>query len=294
MTPAALSVLHGESFGAGGDRLDALAAFHGTYHDPAGRLTVGIGPHSVYDLGVAGVARMAELARSLDAVLHVHVAETRAESEPLEAEYGCSTVQVLFDHDVLGGRVLFAHAVWVDDDDIAMRAAAGVAVAHCPVSNMKLGSGIAPLVRMIDAGLTVALGTDGPASNDTLDLWEEVKVAPLLARVDALDATVLSAERVLAMATRDGAAAVGLDDVGRLSVGSVADLIRIDLDQPPFTPVTELADLLAHLVWAGSSRSVTDVWVDGRWVVEAGVVQTLDVERAQAEVQQRGLRLVAG
>ena len=113
MTPAALSVLHGESFGAGGDRLDALAAFHGMYHDPAGRLTVGIGPHSAYDLGVAGVARMAELARSLDAVLHVHVAETRAESEPLEAEYGCSIVQVLSDHDVLGGRVLFAHAVWV-------------------------------------------------------------------------------------------------------------------------------------------------------------------------------------
>ena len=87
---------------------------------------------------------------------------------------------------------------------------------------------------------------------------------------------------------------MGLDDVGRLAVGAVADFIRIDLDQPSFTPVTEVADLLAHLVWAGSSRSVTDVWVDGRWVVEAGVVQTLDVERAQAEVQQRGLRLVAG
>ena len=259
MTPAALSVLHGESFGAGGDRLDALAAFHGMYHDPAGRLTVGIGPHSAYDLGVAGVARMAELARSLDAVLHVHVAETRAESEPLEAEYGCSIVQVLSDHDVLGGRVLFAHAVWVDDDDIAMMAAAGVAVAHCPVSNMKLGSGIAPLVRMIDAGVTVALGTDGPASNETLDLWEEVKVAPLLARVDALDATLLSAERVLAMATRDGAAAVGLDDVGRLAVGAVADFIRIDLDQPSFTPVTEVADLLAHLVWAGSSLSLIHI-----------------------------------
>ncbi len=294
MTPAALSALHGDSFGAGDDRLDALAAFHGTHHDPAGRLTVGIGPHSVYDLGVAGVARMAELARSLDAVLHVHVAETRAENEPLEAEYGCSVVRVLSDHDVLGGRVLFAHAVWVGDDDIATMAAAGVAVAHCPVSNMKLGSGVAPLARMIDAGVTVALGTDGPASNDTLDLWEEVKIAPLLARVDALDATLLSAERVLAMATRDGAAAVGLDDVGRLAVGTVADFVRIDLDQPSFTPVTEIADLLAHLVWAGSSRSVTDVWVDGQRVVEAGVLQTLDVERARAEVQQRGLSLATG
>ncbi len=294
MTPGVLSVLHGDAFGSDGDRLDALAAFHQANHDPSGRLTVGIAPHSAYDLGVGMVARLADLARSLDTVLHVHVAETRDESAALEAEYGRSIVRILADHDVLGGRVLFAHAVWTDDDDIATMAEAGVAVAHCPVSNMKLGSGVAPLVRMLEAGVTVGLGTDGPASNDTLDLWEEVKVAPLLARVDALDPTVLPAAEVLAMATRGGATAVGLDDVGRLEVGAAADFIRVDLDRPSFTPVTEPAELLAHLVWAGTDRSVTDVWVAGQRVVEAGVVQTLDVDRARAEVQQRALRLAAG
>ena len=294
MTPGVLSVLHGEAFGSDGDRLDALAAFHEIHHDRAGRLTVGIAPHSAYDLGVQTVARLADLARSLDAVLHIHVAETRDESAALEAEHGQSIVQILADHDVLGGRVLFAHAVWTDGDDIATMAAAGVAVAHCPVSNMKLGSGIAPLAQMLEAGVTVGLGTDGPASNDTLDLWEEVKVAPLLARVDALDPTVLTAEQVLAMATSGGASAVGLDDVGRLEVGAAADFIRIDLDRPSFTPVTEPAELLAHLVWTGTDRSVTDVWVAGQRVVEAGVVQTLDVDRARAEVQERAVRLATG
>ena len=141
--------------------------------------------------------------------------------------------------------------------------------------------------------MTVALGTDGPASNDTLDLWEEVKVASLLARVDALDPTLLPADRVLAMATRLGADAVGLDDVGCLAPGMAADLIRIDLDHPAFTPVTSSDELLAHLVWAGSSRAVTDVGVAGEPVVVDGEVLTVDVARARTEVQKRAERLAA-
>jgi 5-methylthioadenosine/S-adenosylhomocysteine deaminase len=140
----------------------------------------------------------------------------------------------------------------------------------------------------------VALGTDGPASNDTLDLWEEVKVASLLARVDALDTTLLPAAQVLAMATRHGATALGLDDVGFLAPGMAADLVRLDLDHPSFTPVTSPDELMAHLVWAGSSRSVTDVWVGGEQVLAGGEVLTVDVERARVEVQHRAERLAAG
>ncbi len=291
MTPAALSVLHGDAFGSDGDRLDAIAAFHAEHHDPLGRVTVGVAPHSAYDLGVGRVADLAELSRSIDAVLHLHVAETRGESAALEAEYGRSIVQILADHDVFAGRTLMAHGVWVDAEDIDILVSTETAVAHCPVSNMKLGSGVAPVAAMLDAGVTVALGTDGPASNDTLDLWEEVKVAPLLARVNALDPTVLPAGLVLEMATREGANAVGLQNVGSLVAGMAADMIRIDLGHPSFTPVTCTDELLAHLVWAGSSRSVTDVWVQGERVVEARVVQTVDVERARAEVQNRAERL---
>ena len=149
-------------------------------------------------------AELAELARRLDVLLHIHVAETTQESAELEAVHGSSVVRILADHGVFEGDVLAAHCVWVDDDDIRLLAEYGVAVAHCPVSNMKLGSGVAPLARMLEAGVTVALGTDGPASNDTLDLWEEVKMAPLLARVTGLDATLVGPAEVLAMATRIG------------------------------------------------------------------------------------------
>jgi 5-methylthioadenosine/S-adenosylhomocysteine deaminase len=224
-------------------------------------------------------------------LLHLHVAETREESAALEAEHGASIVKILADHGVFDDRVLAAHCVWVDDADISILADTGVAIAHCPVSNMKLGSGIAPVAAMRSAGLTVGLGTDGPASNDTLDLWEEVKVAGLLARVQALDSTVLPPVETLAMATRDAALAVGLSEVGCLAQGWAADMIRIDLNHSTFVPITETNDLVAHLVWAGSNRRVTDVWVDGEAVVVDGETTKVDEDQARAEVNNRALRL---
>ncbi|MGE4566687.1 MAG: amidohydrolase family protein, partial [Acidimicrobiales bacterium] len=173
MTPGVVSALHPDNSGT--QRGQEIADFHAKYHDPQGRITIGVGPHSAYDLGVERVAELAELARHLDTVLHIHLAETTQESEDLEQRYGQSVVRTLADHGVFDGQVLAAHCVWVDDQDIKILVDHQVAVAHCPLSNMKLGSGIAPLVAMRQAGITVALGTDGPASNDTLDLWEEVK-----------------------------------------------------------------------------------------------------------------------
>ena len=288
MTPGVLSERHGEG------RPEEVEAFHARHHDPAGRITVGVAPHSAYDLGVERVAELADLARRLDVVLHVHLAETTRESAELEARYGSSVVRILADHGVLGGKVLAAHCVWVDDDDIGILADHGVAVAHCPLSNMKLGSGVAPLVAMLEAGVTVALGTDGPASNDTLDLWEEVKIAPLLARVTGLDATLVGPAEVLDMATRRGGRAVGLEDVGCLTPGWAADFQRLDLDHHAFVPVTEPSELLAHVAWSGGDRRVSDVWVAGEPVVADGVVLHVDEERARVEVQQRAERLAAG
>jgi 5-methylthioadenosine/S-adenosylhomocysteine deaminase len=290
MTPGVVSALHS----SGSDRAAEISDFFSRYHDPSGRVTVGIAPHSAYDLGVAAVVEFAELARSLDTVLHVHLAETREESTELEDAYGHSITRILHDHGVFDGRVLAAHCVWVDAADMELLAANGVAVAHCPVSNMKLGSGIAPLAAMREAGVTVGYGTDGPASNDSLDLWEEVKVAALLAKVHALDSTVISATESLAMATRYSAAAVGLDDTGFLAPGNALDMIRIDLEQSTFVPMTDTDELLAHLAWSGSSREVTDVWVAGDKVVAGGEVLSIDTERAIAEVRQRALRLARG
>ena len=285
MTPGVFKSSYSDS------RLQNFTDFYNRHHNPEGRITVGLGPHSAYDLGIPACIELAEFARSLDALLHIHLAETREESSQLESEYGKSIVEILSENGILEGNVLAAHCVWLNDNDISLLADSNVSVAHCPVSNMKLGSGIAPIGKMLEKGLTIGLGTDGPASNDTLDLWEEVKIAALLARVNNLDATLITPTEALGMATRKSANAIGLNRVGSLEVGWEADMIRIDTDYSTFTPSTDLNETLAHLVWSGSNRSVTDVWVAGSKVLSEGDLVTIDEERALREVKERAFRL---
>jgi len=144
---------------------------------------------------------------------------------------------------------------------------------------------------MLEHGITVGIGTDGVASNDSLDLWEELKLAPMLARGRDLDAEAVSAATAIQLGTVGAAKAIGLDDVGTLAPGYQADVIRVDLDQPAFTPGIE-TDLLASLVFAGSSSYVTDVWVAGQRVVRDKTCVTVDVDRAMTEVRTRGARLL--
>jgi 5-methylthioadenosine/S-adenosylhomocysteine deaminase len=167
-----------------------------------------------------------------------------------------------------------------------------VAVAHCPQSNAKLASGVAPLVEFLARGIRVGLGTDGPASNNDLDLWEEIRLAAMVARIREKDAGALPAGAALDLATRGGGLALGRPDLGVLAAGSQADMMAVDLDSPAFVPLLEDAQLIEHLVWSGSSRLVTDVWVAGTRVVENGRCLTVDVERASAEVNTRARRLV--
>lgn len=272
-------------------RLDQIIKIHAQHHDTNGRITVGIAPHSAYVIGVDGCAEIGEFAKEHDILLHTHIAETKSESAELEARFGKSVPQALAEAGVFEARTLAAHSIWLDDADLKTYAEHQVAVAHCPASNMKLGSGVARIADMLEMGITVALGTDGPASNDNLDLWEEVKLAPMLARVSSLNATDINSEAALRMVTSNAAAAVGLSDAGSLQAGKFADIIHIDLDDPAFVPICDTQDLLAHLVWAGSCRKVTDVWVAGERVVADGVCQTVDVEKACAEVNHRGKRL---
>ena len=191
---------------------------------------------------------------------------------------------------VLEGRVLAAHAVWLNDTDLSLLAEHDVAVAHCPGSNGKLGSGIAPLCALLRRGVRVGLGTDGPASNDDLHLWDELRLAPLFARATAADPDVLSSATALRLATRGGGEALGLP-VGAVEVGRPADLIRLRTDDARFTPSVNDAELLGHLVWAGAGHLVTDVWVGGAQVVERGSCTTVDSARARSEVGQRARRL---
>ena len=288
-TPGVVGVVHRDALAPGG-RLDEIRALHAEHHDVGSTVTVGIGPHSPYDLGTEVLSALAEAGRELDTILHLHVAETAAEGTELEAAAGCSTVEHLHRIGVLDGHVLTAHSVWISDDDIGRYAEHGTHVAHCPVSNMKLGSGAAPTPAMLAAGVNVALGTDGVASNDSLSMWADVRMAPLLARVTSTDPTALDAPTALMMATANGGRALGLE-TGSLTSGTWADVIRLDLDDLAFTPWSTDDDLIRRVVWNAAEHHVTDVWVAGRQVVADGQVTTVDVASITADAAGRGARL---
>ena len=274
-----------------GDRIAEIAAFHQTNHRPDQRISVGFAPHSVYDLTPEQCGEIARHAAATGALFHIHLEETEAERQLVRERYGMTATRALAEAGALEPRVVAAHGVWLDADDRRLLAEAGAAVAHCPQSNLKLGSGIAPVADLLAAGVGVGVGTDGAASNDDLDLWEELKLAPLLARGVSRDPRAMDATTALDLATRSAARAIGLDDVGALVPGFWADVIRVDTDQPAFSPGL---DLLTHLVFAGSARFVTDVWVSGERVVDGGEVRTVDVARCRHEVTVRGRRLAGG
>ena len=256
------------------------------------RVHLGFGPHAVYTVPPEGLKEIAREAQRRDALLQIHLAETEAEGALVEERYGRSAPAVLESVGALDGRVLAAHSVWLDEADLALVVERDVAVAHCPGSNGKLGAGVAPLRELLTRGVRVGLGTDGPASNDDLHLWDEMRLAAILARATSGDPAAVTTETALRLATRGGAEALGLP-VGALEAGRPADLIHLRTDDARFIPSVTDAELLGHLVWAGAGYLVTDVWVGGRCVVEDGRCTQIDAERARAEVGQRARRLLA-
>ncbi|SFF23625.1 amidohydrolase family protein [Blastococcus tunisiensis] len=259
-----------------------------------GTVEFGIGPHAAYTVPLPVLREAAAAARESGLLLHLHVAETATEGAELLATHGLSVPALLAAHDVLGGRVLAAHCVHMDDADLDLWREYDVAVAHCPASNAKLASGIAPLRAMLDRGIRVGMGTDGPASNDGLDLLADLRLAASLARLAGRSATALTAAEAVWLATGAAADAVGRPDLGQLVVGRRADLVHVDTRDLVFEPVGDPADLLAHLVWSASGRHVRDVWVAGRQVVRDGRSTTVDTEALRLDVAARAARLAAG
>jgi 5-methylthioadenosine/S-adenosylhomocysteine deaminase len=259
-----------------------------------GTVEYGIGPHAAYTVPLPVLREAAQLAREHGLLLHTHVAETATEGADLLATHGLSVPALLAAHDVLGGRVLAAHCVHLDDADLELWREYDVAVAHCPASNAKLASGVAPLRAMLDRGIRVGMGTDGPASNDGLDLFADLRLAAQLARLAGRSATALTATEAFWLATGAAADAIGRPDLGRLEVGRRADLVHVDTRDLVFEPVGDPADLLAHLVWSGAGRHVRDVWVGGRQVVREGASTTVDTDALRADVVARAARLARG
>jgi 5-methylthioadenosine/S-adenosylhomocysteine deaminase len=265
-------------------RLADVLDFHARHAGACPRVELGIAAHAYYTLPPEALQAIAAEARARDALLHIHVAETEQEAEhPARlAELG-----------VFGGRVIAAHSVWLSDGDLALYRAHDVAVAHCPQANAKLASGIARLADMLALAIRVGLGTDSAAANNDLDLWEEMRLAPLLAKLQTRDAAAVPAAEALALGTRKGAEALGRHDLGALEPGRRADMVLVRLDDLAFTPLVQERDLISHLVWSASSRLVEQVWVEGERVFAGGAPLRVDEERARREVEQRARRLAA-
>jgi 5-methylthioadenosine/S-adenosylhomocysteine deaminase len=266
-----------------------IVDFHARRHGEGGRLEVGFAPHAAYTVPLPGLVHIAEAARELDALFHIHLAETEEECRRFAAEHGDSTPAVLARAGVLDGRVLAAHSIWLSPDDIDCYRRYDVAVAHCPQSNAKLASGVAPLVELLARGIRVGLGTDGPASNNDLDLWEEIRLAAMLARSASRTPVPCPPPRPWTWPP-GGGSGPRPPDLGVLAPGR-ADMMAVRLDDPAFVPLLDDDRMIEHLVWSASSRLVTDVWVAGVPVVVAGECLTVDVERARHEVEARARRL---
>ncbi|RZS37703.1 5-methylthioadenosine/S-adenosylhomocysteine deaminase [Herbihabitans rhizosphaerae] len=259
---------------------------------PGERIELAYGPHSAYTLPPEALTRVAEAARERGALVHTHVAESLGEDTAQRAEYG-SVPLMLERLGVLGGRVLAAHAVQMSDEDIAVFARHGVGVAHCPASNAKLASGIARLADLRRSGVHIGLGTDGPASNDALDLLADARLAAMLARLSTQDSTALTASGALLLATRGGAEAASREDIGALEPGRWADVVHVDVDDLAFPAGVDVPDdqLLANLVWSAGSRTVRDVWVAGEQVLSDGEPSTVDIAKVRAEARAVTRRL---
>jgi 5-methylthioadenosine/S-adenosylhomocysteine deaminase len=237
-------------------------------------LSFSLAPHAPYTVGNPTWERIVVYARQLDLPIQTHVAETAHEVAQSIAEHGQTPLARLHALGATGPSFIAIHCVHLDSDDIALIATHGGHVVHCPVSNMKLGAGIAPVSALLAQGVNVALGTDGAASNNRLDMLGELRIAALLAKVATGDPAALPAQQALVAATLAGARALGIDrEIGSLVAGKAADVIAVDLSTLDSSPCY---DPVSHLVHAVGREAVSDVWVSGRRVVAGRALTTAD------------------
>lgn len=264
---------------------------YNTYHNAAdGRLRVMLGPHAPYTCPPDYLKRVVRLSEKLGAEIHIHLAETQGEVDDCLKLYGKTPMALMDEVGLLDRGVLAAHCVVLSDDDIELMAKKNVRVAHNPGSNMKLASGIAPVPKLLQAGVCVGLGTDGSSSNNNLDMLEEVHLAALLHKVNTLDPLAIPAHAALRMGTTEGGIALGVGDtIGKIEAGYQADLTIFDMNQIAWTP---RHDLISLLVYAANSSHVDTVMVAGKILMENRQLTTIDEERVRFETERAIKRLL--
>lgn len=263
-----------------------------TCHGAAGgRILTMFGPHASYTCSPECLMQVKELAKKYKVGIHTHISETQDEVDKIRKKYGKRPVEHLDSIGFLGPEVLAAHCVWLTKQEIDTIQRQGVKPVHNPVSNMKTASGVAPVPEMLAAGIPVALGTDGAASNNSLDMFNEMKFAALLSKVHKLDPTTLPARVVLEMATINGAIALGLqDEIGSLEVGKKADIVMVDMKKPHLVPQH---NVISHLVYSATGGDVDTVIVDGKILMQKREVLSLDEDRVLKETRKAADDLLA-
>lgn len=257
-----------------------------------GRIRVMVGPHAIYTCDAHYLRRCMELAQQLGVGLHIHLAETRTEVEEALKRHGKTPVEYLESIGFFNLPVLAAHCVHLTHHDMDILAKYDVQVAHCPVSNLKLGSGIARVSMLLERGINVGLGTDSAASNNSLSIMREMTFAALLGKGIDEDPTVIPAKQALKMATLGGAKAIGWSqEIGSLEPGKKADIVLVKYDAPHYHPA---ADPITHLVYSGRDADVDTVIVNGKVVMRKGQLTTIDLERVYYEVEKIKRRIMGG
>jgi 5-methylthioadenosine/S-adenosylhomocysteine deaminase len=251
-------------------------------HSPL--VTTAFAPHAPYTVSDEPLQKVLMYAEELDIPIHMHVHETAHEVEEGTEQYGKRPLARLAELGLVSPRLLGVHMTQLTDEEINAHAAANAHVVYCPESNLKLASGFCPIQKLVDGGVNVALGTDGAASNNDLDMFSEMRTAALLAKGVAGDASALPAEKALSMATINGARALGLDSVcGSLVAGKAADIVAVKMDDLETQP---LYHAISQLVYATGRDKVSDVWVAGRHLLKDRQLTTLD-ENALLDSAQR-------
>ncbi len=279
-------------FGEGERQLQSALRFHQEYHGSfSGRVRAGVSVHAEYTSTPELVRRLVKAAEGLNNVVHVHVSETEREVQECFTRHGRSPVRYFHDLGLFSMPAVAAHCLTVDDDDLNLLARDGVTAALNPVSNLKLGSGTAPVERMLAHGVRLAIGTDGAASNDNLDLFEEMKLTGLIQKGVLRDPTVVPPEAVFEAATRGGFAAMGFPQTGIIREGWQADCVLVDLDAPNLVCA---ADFPAALVYAARGDNVKMTMAAGRVLYRDGEYLTLDAEKVTREARDASRRLRSG
>ncbi len=267
---------------------DAISGLQGA---DDGRVMVDFNVHAEYTTNPVSVRTLAEAAKEAGVRMQVHVSETRSEHEECKERHnGMTPVQYFDSLGLFDVPTTAAHCTWIEGEDFDILAERGVTVATNPVSNMKLASGFAPVPRMLERGINVALGTDGCASNNNLDMFQDLYVLALICKGAAGDPTLVSPAQALRIATRNGALSQGRDDCGLVREGMRADLVVLDASGPSWHPA---GDAASHVVYAGHGADVVLTMVDGQVLYRDGSWPTLDVEEAKARVEAAKARIVS-